>query len=74
MDYIALAVGYTDDEVQMAACYIWVQLYSAAASCPLPEKLASQLSHNVLSILITTQCSDLLLNALGEYCPTYCSR
>ena len=66
VDYIALAVGYSNKEVQTAACYIWVHLYSAATSCNVPAKLTHQLSHNVLEILITTRCSELLLNALGN--------
>ena len=65
-DYITLVVGYLDEEVQMAVCFIWVELYGAVTSCNLPEKLADQLSHYMLHILITMRCTKLLLKALGN--------
>ncbi len=66
VDHTAQAVGYADDEVQMAACYIWAQLYGAGSARHLPTKLSCQLGCDVLQILISTQCSELLLNGLGS--------
>ena len=61
LDYVVDGLSYSDEDVQIAVCYICVNLYSTKNY----KRTSSKMCTNILLILCETNNQTLIINALG---------